>query len=77
MPKSKSIPKNLTQKIQSLKATIKDLDQLENNNSAEIVSQLLVIMTNMFKEVEQRLIELESKMICLKLKNSKTKSPIN
>lgn len=62
--------KKLTQKIQSLKEIIKELDQLENNDSAETVSQLLKIMANMFKEVEQRLTELEKKKINVKKKKT-------
>ena len=48
----------LTQKIQSLKQIIKDLDKLENQE-AEITSQLLKIIADLFQELDQRLTELE------------------
>jgi hypothetical protein len=51
----------LTQKIQSLKEIIKDLDQLENNDLAEIISQLLKIMISLIEELDQRLKPLEKK----------------
>jgi hypothetical protein len=57
--KSKKISSNLSLKIQKIKQAIKELDQLENNDSAEMVSQLLKMMTNLFEEVDQRLTELE------------------
>ena len=49
----------LTLKIQKIKQIIKELDQLENNDSAETISQLLKMMTSLFEEVNQRLTELE------------------
>lgn len=49
----------LTQKIQSLKKIIQDLDQLENNDSAEMISLLLKKLTSLFEEIEQRLTKLE------------------
>ena len=52
----------LTQKIQSLKETIKDLEQLKNNDSAELVSLLLKRLTSMLEEVDQRLTALEKKL---------------
>ena len=70
MKNQKSQP--LTSQIQSLKEIIKDLAQLENNDSAELVSQLLKIMVSLFEEVERRLLELENKKK-LWLKNSKLK----
>ena len=57
--KSKKTSSKLTLKIQQIKEIIKDLDQLENNDSAEIISQLLKMMSNLFEEVDQRLTELE------------------
>lgn len=71
MRKNKTMTKKLAQKIQSLEEIIKDLDQLESNDSAETVSQLLKIMTNLFEEVEQRLTELEKK----KANDKKKKTP--
>jgi hypothetical protein len=49
----------LKTKIQSLKEIIKELDQLENNDSAAITSQLLKIITDLFEELDQRLTKLE------------------
>jgi len=57
--KSQKTLSKLTQKIQSLKEIIKDLDQLENNDAAEITSQLLKIIVDLFEQVEKRLTELE------------------
>jgi hypothetical protein len=51
--------KQLKTKIQSLKQIIKELDQLENNDSAEITSQLLKIMISLIEEIDQRLKVLE------------------
>jgi len=51
----------LKTKIQSLKEIIKELDQLENNDLAEITSQLLKIMISLIEELDQRLTELEKK----------------
>ena len=57
MQNQKSLSK-LTQKIQSLKPIIKELKQLENNDTAETISELLKIMVSLFEEVDQRLTKL-------------------
>jgi hypothetical protein len=57
--KSPKTPSKLTQKIQSLKPIIKELKQLENNDTAETISELLKIMVSLFEEVDQRLKALE------------------
>lgn len=54
----------LSLKIQQLKALVKGLADLErqaNNQEAGTISQLLAMMTDLFEEVEQRLIALEKK----------------
>ena len=58
MQNQKSLSK-LTLKIQSLKQIIKELKQLENNDTAETISELLKIMVSLFEEVDQRLKALE------------------
>jgi hypothetical protein len=50
----------LTQKIQSLKEIIKDLQSLKSNQEAETISLLLKMMSEMFEEVDQRLTEIEN-----------------
>ena len=57
MQNQKTLSK-LTLKIQSLKQIIKELKQLENNDSVETVSELLKIMVSLFEEVDQRLTKL-------------------
>jgi len=57
MQNQKSLSK-LTLKIQSLKQIIKELKQLENNDTAETISELLKIMVSLFEEVDQRLTKL-------------------
>ena len=57
MQNQKTLSK-LTLKIQSLKQIIKELKQLENNDTAETISELLKIMVSLFEEVDQRLTKL-------------------
>ena len=57
MQNQKTLSK-LTLKIQSLKQIIKELKQLENNDSVETISELLKIMVSLFEEVDQRLTKL-------------------
>ena len=68
--KSPKTLSKLTQKIQSLKQIIKELKQLENNDTAENLTQLLKMMVSLFEEVDQRLTELA---IVIWTKNSKLK----
>ena len=52
----------LALKISKIKQIIKELaalEQEENNQEAETVSQLLKMMVSLFEEVDQRLTELE------------------
>jgi hypothetical protein len=57
--KSQKTLSKLTLKIQKIKQIIKELEQLENNDSAETISELLKMMVSLFEEVDQRLTELE------------------
>jgi len=59
-----NLPKNkeLSLKIQKLKAIVKALERLEceeNNQEAGVIAQLLKMMSDTFEEVEQRLMALE------------------
>jgi ribosome-binding protein aMBF1 (putative translation factor) len=57
--KTKKSQQKLALKIHKIKAIIKHLENLKNNPEAEVISQLLKMMSSLFEEVDQRLTELE------------------